>query len=148
MIRRINIFGGPGAGKSTYAAKLYVQMKEEGKSVELVQEFVKQFAYLGKRVQGWDCVYAFAKQLEAEHKMLQHVDTIITDSPLLLQCVYNQNELLKQLAEDFEREFSSINIFVMRKGKYVAEGRFETLEEAKKIDTKILETIVMDKVVI
>ena len=47
MIRRINIYGGPGVGKSTLAASIFAFMKKRGDNVELVQEFVKQFAYLG-----------------------------------------------------------------------------------------------------
>ena len=45
----INIFGGPGVGKSTVAADLFVIMKKEGYSVELVTEYAKELTYEKKR---------------------------------------------------------------------------------------------------
>jgi pantothenate kinase len=40
----INVYGGPGAGKSTSAAYLYYLLKVAGKNVELVREYVKDWA--------------------------------------------------------------------------------------------------------
>ena len=41
----INIFGAPGAGKSTTAAALFALMKLEGYKVELVTEHAKDLTY-------------------------------------------------------------------------------------------------------
>ncbi|MBR2220721.1 MAG: hypothetical protein IJ975_01110, partial [Clostridia bacterium] len=45
MTKVINIIGAPGVGKSTYAAKLFAEMKAQGFSCELVQEFAKEIVY-------------------------------------------------------------------------------------------------------
>lgn len=41
----INLFAGPGAGKSTTAARLFSTLKLRGKNAELVQEFAKGAAW-------------------------------------------------------------------------------------------------------
>ncbi len=41
----INLYGGPGAGKSTSAAYLYYLLKCQQENVELVREYVKKWAW-------------------------------------------------------------------------------------------------------
>ena len=41
----INLFAGPGTGKSTTAAGLFYKMKSKGYMVELVTEFAKDLVY-------------------------------------------------------------------------------------------------------
>jgi adenylate kinase family enzyme len=41
----INIFGGPGAGKSTTAAALFAEMKRRGMNVELATEVAEDREY-------------------------------------------------------------------------------------------------------
>jgi len=53
MTRVINLLGGPGVGKSTAAAKLFAKYKDEGKSVELVREYVKDWAWEGRKNTAW-----------------------------------------------------------------------------------------------
>lgn len=45
MTMYVNLFGGPGAGKSTTAASLFAEMKKLGKNVELVTEVAKDFVW-------------------------------------------------------------------------------------------------------
>lgn len=40
--QRITLVGGPGSGKSTTAADLFVQLKKLGKNVEMIQEWVRR----------------------------------------------------------------------------------------------------------
>ena len=41
----INIFGGPGTGKSVTAARLFAELKLQHKNCELVTEFAKELTY-------------------------------------------------------------------------------------------------------
>lgn len=41
----INLFGGAGIGKSTFAASLFAHMKQLHLNVELVQEYAKHLVY-------------------------------------------------------------------------------------------------------
>jgi len=141
MKRRINLYGGPGVGKSTLAARLFAHLKTKGASVELVQEFAKQAVYLDRRILKWDCVYVAARQLEAELRPLKaSVDRIITDSPLLLQWIYARrhgctvHKQLFNIAMKFEQEFPSVNFIVRRSVDFQPNGRWENHLEAQEID--------------
>lgn len=146
MKPRINLFGGPGVGKSTLAAKLFAHLKQEGTNVELVQEVIKQWAYEGRKIQPWDCVSLFGHQFEAEQRLLQNgVQHIITDSPLLLQCIYAQlihdcpaYWELAIISKMFDKTWPAINLFVCRPTTaYETYGRYETYEAAIKMDEDI-----------
>lgn len=142
MIRRICLFGGPGCGKSTMAADVFVKLKKSGYSIELINEYIKSWAYEKKQLQTFDQVYIFAKQQRLEDRVLRTgVNHIVTDSPLFLQCFYAakhqslcSNELLS-IAKTFEQMYSSINVFVKRnQTPYQQQGRYETENQAIEID--------------
>ena len=141
-IRRINFIGGPGCGKSTLASYTYSKMKQEGRHVEFVPEFIKPYAYEGIKFNGFDQVYLFAQQMRQEDMYLRNgVDIVVNECPLFLTLVYDKigicNELLK-LMNKFEKHYVSLNILVGRDMKYLSNGRYETLDEAKEIDDNIL----------
>jgi len=84
-IRRICLFGGPGCGKSTTAAYVYSQLKRLGCSVELIQEYVKAWAYEKREVTSFDQVYLLAKQIRMEDLALRNgVKFVVTDSPVYM----------------------------------------------------------------
>lgn len=88
---RINIYGNPGVGKSTLAAFLYTELKQDGYNIELIREYCKDWAYEGKPIEGWDQLYIFAKQVHSEYRLLTNgVEHLVTDSPVLLNAAYGQ----------------------------------------------------------
>jgi len=144
MTPRINFFGGPGVGKSTLAAKFFTHLKQRGYSVELVQEFVKQYVYTKRTLTSWGHVYTFGQQFGAELRALEGgVEQIVTDSPLLLQAIYakyNGCPAYDQLADislEFEVEHPSANFLVLRTASYEGEGRWQDEEDAKVWDKLI-----------
>ena len=143
---RINLFSGPGAGKSTLAARLYGDLKIAGFNIELVHEYIKTWAYLGRVPKSFDQCYIFGKQLHAEDRVIQSgVDHIITDSPVMMQIAYCQRyekhywpELLG-IAQKFEELKPSLNIFLDRKNiPYQENGRYENYDQAVEMDARIL----------
>ena len=62
-IRRIGLFGGPGTGKSTLSAMAYSKLKTMGINVELVQEYVKSWAYEKRMVSSFDQLYLLAEHM-------------------------------------------------------------------------------------
>jgi len=144
MIRRINLLGGPGCGKSTNAAELFAQLKRDGYSVELITEYVKGWAFEKRKIYPYDQIYFFGKQMKREFTALNAgVTFIITDSPLLLQIAYGDRaglpthtiDGMADILADYERKYPSLNIFLNRGSKvYKAEGRYEDREQAKKMD--------------
>jgi len=146
----INLFGGSGIGKSTTAAELFVALKKQGKSVELVQEYVKEWAWQKREINQFDQVYITAKQIRRESQLYGKVDYIITDCPLILGLCYSLDRApdvyggLKELVDDV-MHLAKIKYGVQyehftlsREKDFVAEGRYETEEEAKLMDGRIL----------
>src|SRR4051812_30110643 len=86
----INLWGGPGSGKSTTAAGVFSAMKMAGVSCELVTEYVKQWAWRGDKIGDFDDVYLTAKQLRRESCLYGKVEYIITDSPISLGALYER----------------------------------------------------------
>lgn len=151
MSKRINLFAGPGAGKSTTAAWLFAEMKMAGHSVELVTEYVKAWACEKREIKAFDQVYLLGKQMQYEYRFLAAgIKNIITDSPVLLSCSYAKayrpqlgiHGPMLQLVRAYEKEYPSINIFLNRDDKpYVQEGRYQDTETAKKLDLIIREDL-------
>ena len=150
MIRRINLFGGPGCGKSTVAASIYAGQRADGASVELVQEYIKNWAYENRKCVSFDQLYVFSKQLHAEDILLRSgVGAIISDSPLVMQLAYVKKygvmpifDELAAITTKFERQYPSFNILLDRKGiPYEDNGRYEDEEAAIVMDKLIEETV-------
>lgn len=141
---RINLFGGPGIGKSTIAPYIFSQLKIQDYSVELVHEYIKEWAYINRVPESFDQIYIFAKQLHKEDVVLRKVDHIVTDSPLLLQCVYARKyespftKEMISLCKKFQNKHDSIDILLQRDDTtYKQEGRYETFDEALIVDKNL-----------
>ena len=151
MIRRVCLYGGPGTGKSTTASSLFAEFKRicvDGvvdRQLQLVQEFVKSWAWEGKSPKGFDQVFIFANQQQREEIPLRNgVHHLFTDSPLFLGAAYARKYHSKtfgpliSLAELHEQEYPGLHIFLERGDRpYVGKGRYEDAEKAKRMDDYI-----------
>jgi hypothetical protein len=135
----INLWGGPGCGKSTTAAGLFSLMKMRGHKVELVTEYAKDLTY----EQDWDMLnkqeLMYPEQLKRQNRLSDQVDFAITDSPLPLNIIYARDELktdpkFKKLIVDGFNSFDNFNIMLMRVKPYNHYGRKETSDKALEID--------------
>lgn len=146
---RINLWGGPGSGKSTVTAYVFSQLSRNNYNVEIINEYVKQWAYLDRQPKSFDQIYIFGKQLHAEDVILQSgVSHLITDSPLLMSAWYCRKnspafwQHILALASEFEKAHPSIDIFLDRSGiKYQQRGRFQNEEEAATMDRQLFEFV-------
>ena len=94
----INIYGGPGAGKSTTAAGVFYELKRIGYDCGLVTEMATELVYDEAFNVMNDQIYLFGEQWHRTFRMLGKVDFIVTDSPLLMNIVYNRFK-----DEDFDK---------------------------------------------
>ena len=151
----INLFGGPGVGKSTTAAKIYHELQMAGYECDLPYEFPKQVAWEDNRSQITDQLFIFAGQHRNIVRSYGKVDYIILDSPILLSLVYKNlyNEgfpsflygnNFDRMALDVFKGYNNINFNIERKSKseYIKEGRFQTYDESVKVDNMIVKTLV------
>lgn len=136
----INLYGGPGTGKSTNAARLFAALKDEGREVELVTEYAKDLVWEERHKTFDDQVYIFAKQYHRIQRLIGKVEFIVTDSPILLSTIYDPDSsvnLCNLVLECYEK-CDNVNYFLTRIKEYRENGRMQTFEEAKEIDQRIL----------
>lgn len=141
MTKVINLFGGPGCGKSTGAAYIFSLLKMKGMNVELVTEFAKDKTWEHNSKALTCQPYVFGKQSYRMDRCADEVDIIITDSPLFLSAMYNfdsdiEPEFTQTVIKKFN-EFENYNFFLKRLKEYNPKGRNQTEEEAKELDNKI-----------
>lgn len=141
---RINFFGAPGRGKSNLAAWTYSVVRLAHVNAELVQEWVKHWAYNKYKIEFFDQIYIFGKQYHIEYDLLKAgVKNIISDSPLWLSVFYAPIELkrpISQIIELYEAEYPSLNFLVLKDldAKYEREGRYQDSIGAEMIEDKLI----------
>lgn len=135
----VNLFAGPGAGKSTLAAGIFYELKSRGINCELATEFVKDLVWEERHKAINNQIYIFAKQHHRITRLLGEVDVIITDSPLLNTLIYGKFEdvILDQLAKYEHCKLWTFNCFIKRAKGYNPKGRNHTSNEARALDINI-----------
>ena len=136
----INLFGGPGSGKSTTAAAVFSLLKMHDVNAELVTEFAKDLTWEGRTKALDNQYYVSSKQYHRMWRIKDQVDVIITDSALLLGLMYGENrpQCFDETIMHLFNEFNNMNYFILRQKKFNPKGRNQTEEEAKELDNKIL----------
>ena len=138
----INLFAGPGVGKSTTAAKVFAELKMRGVNCEMALEFAKDKVWEESFKTMDDQIYIFGKQFHKIWRLKDKVDVIICDSPLPISIVYdreNSKTFHKLIMEQFNK-FQNKNYYIIRSTDYQESGRVQTKEEAEKVD-KIVENV-------
>lgn len=142
----VNLFGAPGAGKSTGAAYIFSQLKlKYNINAELVTEFAKDKVWEDNAKALDNQAYVFGEQSYRISKMDGKVDIVVTDSPLLLSKLYNSSSILgESFNETVVKVFNSytnMNFFINRVKKYNPAGRLQTEEESDKLSTKLFKEL-------
>ena len=88
MSKIINLFGGPGIGKSSIANGLTYKLKKKHISCDNPYEFPKLLAWDDNHSAIRDQLYVLANQHRGIVKSYGKVDFIILDSPILLSLTY------------------------------------------------------------
>ncbi len=148
MTTIINFFGGPGIGKSTTAANAYSYLQAKGYSCELVREFARELVWANRIEDLKDQLYVFAEQNHRQIQLMDKVDYIITDSPIILGLVYrkvhNHPMLQDTLFDDFiislYNKYNNINFFIKREivENFEVDGRLQDQSGAIEIDNLLI----------
>lgn len=149
-MRVVNLFGGPGSGKSTSAASLFAYLKNKGIRAELVGEEAKDQIYWGSSNQLANQFLLAALQY-ARLKNLENAgcEIAVADSPLIMSPTYARSshyyEELNSLVSKINSEFHNINVFITRTKPFDTFGRTQkNIEEAKVIDTVVKDNFKFD----
>ncbi len=155
----INLFGGPGIGKSTQASGLFTEMKKHHMSVEYTYEFPKEVAWEGNVSQLRDQFFITANQHRNISRLYGKVEYIIVDSPIVLGCFYEQRygegypasfystTGLSKFLWNLFNQYENINILLTRNDEtYDPNGRLQDLQEAREIDKDIKETLLINSI--
>ena len=139
----INLFAGPGSGKSTSCAGIFAKLKLAGVNCEMALEYAKDKVWENSHEVLDDQIYVFGKQLHRIFRLKNKVDVVITDSPILLSVIYDKtkNKYFKDLVIDQFNNFENRNYFIRRDTVYNPKGRLQTEDEAKKIDAILIDLL-------
>lgn len=138
----VNLYGAPGAGKSTAAAYIYSKLKLEGINCELVTEFAKDMVWDENKKAIQNQAYVFGNQYYRISRLENEVDVIVTDSPILLSIIYNKDE---RLGKEFYEMVNSaslsyenrLDILLKRVKRYSTVGRLHNEEQSDKLYDEI-----------
>ena len=145
----INLFGGPGSGKSTITSGLFYELKKRNISCDNPYEFPKQVAWEDNKSQITDQLYIFANQHRGIVRSYGKVDFIILDSPILLSLAYKDGydkgypaslygESFDKMVFDVFNQYTNINFLLNRDDKkYQTDGRFQSQTESSMFHNRI-----------
>lgn len=125
----INLYGAPGTGKSTVANQLISEMKWKKMDCELVVEYAKELVW-GESIKTLrNQIHVFGEQHNRVFRLLDKVEYIVSDSPILLSSFYNsktgESKELDNLILSEHNKMDTLDIFLNRTKEYNPNGRNE-----------------------
>ena len=159
MSKIINIFGGPGIGKSSIAAGVTYKIKKNHISCDQPYEFPKLLAWDNNHSAIQDQLYVLANQHRGIVKSYGKVDYIVLDSPILLSLTYRNyykateypsslyGESFDKMVLDTFNQYDNINIVLDRAdGVHNNDERYQNLEESKELDIVIENSLIENNI--
>ncbi len=152
MTKVINLFGAPGAGKTTRALAIAAMLRQINVECQLVTEFVKELAFMAggdptKCFITQNCPeFIFGEQLRRMQVVLGQTKVIVTDSPLLLQCYYGAGKGVPSLGKcimEAHHSFDNFNIFcpLSAQHKFDRAGRFGDVHTSQGIEEDLVDLL-------
>jgi hypothetical protein len=134
----VNMYGGPGTGKSTTAAGLFFLLKVQDINCELSREFAKDLVW-GLRTHLFDQqAFVYTEQARRLRELEGKVDIAVTDSPLLMSLVYgNPPKGLRELVRAERDRYQEFDVLLLRVKDYQQAGRTQTEEQAMEVDEEV-----------
>lgn len=140
--RFINLFAGPGAGKSTIAAGVFSLLKQRGLDIELVPEFAKELVWEGSPALE-NQSYVTARQFYVIKRLDNKCKWVITDSPAFLGAAYCTSAYPRSYIDTLywwhtQTQTEGLNFFLERGADFDPKGRVHGKHESQMIDGRIV----------
>ena len=140
----VNLFGGPGSGKSTTAAGVFFNMKMLHIEVELVLEYARELTFEENFYRLSDQTDILGEQHKRIRRLEGKVDCVVTDSPFLMGITYGHDSnkpppvTFEPYVVDLFGQYDNLNFYLERgNGPYRKVGRYHTEEQAFEKDEQI-----------
>ncbi len=145
----INAFAGPGAGKTTSCLEVAEKLKKQGFVTEYVQEYAKELVYDNNLIMldgHYEHQFAILnEQMKRINRLYGKVDFIVTDSPILLNNTYLNEDKNTEVYSEYSDSvnklyglYNNFNYFVERDTSvFEKEGRIHNLEQSIAIDNEL-----------
>lgn len=138
----VNLYGATEIEKSTGAWYVLSKLMMLGINAELV---TKDKVREESEVVLEDQLCLFSEQLSKISRLRDKVDVIVTDSPLLLSCYYENDPgyglEFKQLVTKVADSYNHIDFFIRRVETYNPAGRFKSEDESQKISEELVQML-------
>lgn len=145
----INAFAGQGAGKTTSCLEVVEKLKKQGFVTEYVQEYAKELVYDNNLIMldgHYEHQFAILnEQMKRINRLYGKVDFIVTDSPILLNNTYlnedKNTEVYSAYSDSVNKLYglyNNFNYFVERDTSvFEKEGRIHNFEQSIAIDNEL-----------
>lgn len=151
----INLFGGPGTGKSTTAAGLFYEMKTNNHQVEYIQEYAKELTFGKDFTKLSDQLLILGEQHHRMFRLKDQLEYLIHDSPFVMGMTYLQDDphlpkdIYAELITTMFKSYNNLNIFLERNVEehgYQEYGRSQSLDEAIAKDVEIKQMLIDNEI--
>lgn len=142
----VNLYAGPGIGKSVTAARLYAELKLRGIHTELVSEYAKELVYTGELATATQ-EQIMAEQLRRQGLLQGVTRVVVTDSPCPMSLVYARRlcpdkkavRALENKLRQATMSWVNLDVLLHRDlfKSYETEGRAQTPAEALVLHSQI-----------
>lgn len=141
----VNLFAGPGSGKTTLALLTagYLKTIAHPRTVEYVSEYAKHLVWEERFRTMDNQVMILGRQMQSFRNLAGKVDIAITDGPMLHGAVYGRraphDRSFFELCLASHREYPSFNVFVERPAgrQFEMVGRIQDRAESIALDAEI-----------
>lgn len=135
----LNLFAGPGTGKSTTAAAVFAELKYRGVNCEMALEYAKDKVWEKSHHILANQIYVFGHQHHRITRLVGQVSVIVSDSPLLHSIIYDsgENPHFAPMVYAEHCKYLNFNVFLGRVKPFNPAGRVHGEEQAKEIDARI-----------
>lgn len=139
----VNLYAGPGAGKTTCGLLIAGELKKHDVVTEYVPEYAKELAWDGEtKLLDGSCEsesIILNEKIRRISRLIGKVDVIVIDSPILQSAgfVKGYHPEFEQYALQIHNLYNNFNIFVQRSDHYEKSGCIHSFKQSKSLDKKI-----------